>query len=66
MKKILTGLTVACIVVASAGASAAVGGPESDKGCPAGSGGRYWATQWVLDLLAGFGIGEHIRENCIE
>ena len=66
MKKSLIALTVAGILVASAGANAEVGGPEAEKGCPAGSGGRYWATQWVLDLLSGFGIGQHIRENCLE
>ena len=66
MKKSLTALTVAGILIASATASAEVGGPDSEKGCPASSGGRYWATNWVLGLLAGIGIGDHIRENCFD
>ncbi len=66
MKKRLIVLMVAGILVASAGANAQVGGPDAEKGCPAGSGGRYWATQWVLDLLVGFGIGDHIQEECLD
>ena len=69
MKKGLTALALAGILVASASASAGVGGPNSEKGCPGyGPAGHYWAGFWILEMLLPNGIipGHHIRERCFD
>jgi hypothetical protein len=66
MRKGLTALAVAGIIVASAVGGAASAGSPAEKNCP-GFGGQYWAN-WLMDLLLGRGInpGDWVRDQCLD
>lgn len=69
MKKSLTALAIAGILVASASAPASVGGPNSEKGCPGyGPPGHYWAGFWILQIFLPEGLipGHEVRSRCFD
>lgn len=66
MKKSLTALAVAGIIMASAVGGAAAANSPAEKNCP-GFEGQYWAN-WLMDILLGRGTnpGEWIRSQCLD